>query len=171
MFSVQPHRPRSLNWWYRQRRDIDFDASYQRRGAIWSVADKAYLIDTLLNQYDIPKIYIADFTICASPLNVNRKFYALVSGAQYFEAVFDFFDGAFSLADDFLLYQNQSLSLGGLCYAELMSRYQSVCTVLDDYEPTVMSVIATEEFRFAALFARLRKHAEIEAAKGEVRFP
>ena len=168
MFSVQPHRPRSLNWWYRQRRDIDFDASYQRRGATWSVADKAYLIDTLLNQYDIPKIYIADFTICASPLNVNRKFYALVSGAQYFEAAFDFFDGAFSLADDFLLYQNQSLNLGGLCYAELMSRYPSVCTVLDDYEPTVMSVIVTEEFKLASLFARLRKLAELDAAQEKV---
>jgi hypothetical protein len=44
-------------WWVTQKKNIDMSPTYQRRGNIWSDADKAYLIDTILNDYDIPKIY------------------------------------------------------------------------------------------------------------------
>ena len=71
-------------------------------GIYRSPTDKAYLIDTILNGFDIPKIYLADFTWRDSPLNRKRLPYAIIDGKQRFEAIFDFFKGEVTLNDDFV---------------------------------------------------------------------
>ena len=69
MFKVQAHEKRTIGWWYQKREKIDFEPPYQRKGNLWGDKDKAYLIDSILNEYDIPKIYLTDFTI----LNTGLK--------------------------------------------------------------------------------------------------
>ncbi len=61
-FKVTPHEARTLIWWLTRRNKIDMNPPYQRRGRLWSDSDKAFLIDSILNGYDIPKLYVADFT-------------------------------------------------------------------------------------------------------------
>jgi uncharacterized protein with ParB-like and HNH nuclease domain len=60
------------------------DPPYQRRGRLWSLTDKAYLIDSILNGYDIPKFYVADFTWGKSALNRRKLPYAIIDGKQRF---------------------------------------------------------------------------------------
>ena len=69
MFKIRPHPTRTLSWWNSQRKNIDMKPSYQRKGNIWSPEAKAYLVDSILNDYDIPKLYLADFTFGNSTLN------------------------------------------------------------------------------------------------------
>ncbi len=59
---VTQHESRTLSWWINKRVKIDMEPTYQRRGKLWSDTDKAYLIDSILNGYDVPKLYMADFT-------------------------------------------------------------------------------------------------------------
>ncbi|HAT4047113.1 TPA: hypothetical protein I9Z20_004790, partial [Citrobacter freundii] len=87
MFKVQNHAARTLSWWYKQRSKIDFEPTYQRKGNLWGDKDKAFLIDSILNEYDLPKIYIADFTILNTPLNINNMSYAVIDGRQRFESI------------------------------------------------------------------------------------
>jgi len=67
---------------------------YQRRGRLWSNTDKACLIDSILNWYDVPKLYVADFTWGDSQLNSEQLPYAIIDGKQRLEAIFEVFEGA-----------------------------------------------------------------------------
>jgi hypothetical protein len=40
-----------------ERQFIDVEPAYQRRGDIWTLEKKQLLIDSILNDYDIPKLY------------------------------------------------------------------------------------------------------------------
>ena len=87
MFRVRRHDIHSVRWWYARRKEIDFSPSYQREGNIWSDSDKSYLVDSIINSYDVPKIYFADFTYQNSPLNQNGKLYAIIDGKQRMQAI------------------------------------------------------------------------------------
>ena len=64
--AVHPSKP--LIWWYNRRSSIDMNPPYQRRGRLWSASDKAYLVDSISNGFDVPKLYMADFQLGESPL-------------------------------------------------------------------------------------------------------
>jgi len=63
VFQILKLEPKPVIWWASQRSKIDMVPVYQRQGRLWSRGDKAFLIDSILNGYDIPKIYMADFTV------------------------------------------------------------------------------------------------------------
>lgn len=167
MFETKAHAAKPLTWWYDRRHDIDFDPEYQRP-SIWSRKEKAYLIDSILNGYDIPKIYMADFTRADSPLNEKKKMYAIIDGKQRFEAVFDFFDDKLALDKEFMYERDPSLDLKGLHYTDLRSRYPSVCKLFDDYELAVVSVVTDEKGKIEDLFIRLNR-ALTRLAGAEIR--
>ena len=58
---VRQHENKTLSWWNNRRSNIDMTPPYQRRGKLWSETDKAYLIDSIINGYDIPKIICSRF--------------------------------------------------------------------------------------------------------------
>lgn len=157
MFTIQPFSARTLSWWNTQRKKIDFAPSYQRKGGIWSTEDKAYLVDSILNGYDIPKFYLADFTYANSALNEKGKSYAVIDGKQRFEAIFDFFDGKLVLDQRFSYEPDPRLKLGGLGFRDLKSRYPEVASVFENFNLSVMSVITDEEGTINDLFVRLNR--------------
>ena len=160
MFSVQHHEPKPLTWWYSRRDDIDFDPVYQRRGGIWARKAKAYLIDSILNGYDIPKLYVADFTLADSPLNEKKKMYAIIDGKQRLEAVFDFFEDKLPLGDDFVYEQDRALDVKGLRYSELRSAHPRLSRIYDEYELDVMSVVTDEKGKIEELFVRFNRYSQ-----------
>ena len=42
---------------YVERDAIWVDPEYQRQGEVWSLEKKQLLIDSIINRYDIPKLY------------------------------------------------------------------------------------------------------------------
>ena len=158
MFTVRQYEARTLSWWSAQRGVIDFDPPYQRRGGLWSSSDKAFLVDSVLNEFDIPKIYIADFTFGPAPFNEKSMRYAVIDGKQRFEAIYDFFDGRLVLNRDFVYSREPSLKLGGLGYRDLKANYPDVASQFDNYNLTVMSVITDEEGKINELFVRLNRN-------------
>ena len=164
-FKVTQFENRTLTWWRNRRDKIDIDPPYQRRGHLWSDADKAYLIDSILNEYDIPKLYIADFTWGDSRLNKKRLPYAIIDGKQRLEAIYDFFDGRIVLNDDFVFLENPSLKLGGLGYRDLQQNHSEIAEIFDQYNLTVMSVIAESEEPISELFVRLNRSKSLTGAE------
>lgn len=138
---------------------------YQRRGRLWSETDKGYLIDSILNGFDIPKVYMADFTFGTSALNKRRLPYAIIDGKQRFEAIFDFFDGSTTLNDDFIYIQDPSLALAGLGYRDLQQNYPEVAEEFDNYNLFVMSVQAQREEPINELFVRLNRSKALTGAE------
>lgn len=165
MFKVATFDPKVLSWWKSKRTKIDMDPPYQRHGRLWSTADKAYLIDSILNGFDIPKLYIADFNYGNSALNRRQLPYAIIDGKQRFEAVFDFYDGRFALNQDFRYLPNESLKLAGLSYTDLRSNYPEVAEDFDNYQLTVMAVITDQEETINELFVRLNRSKPLTGAE------
>ena len=165
MFSVRPFEARTLSWWSDERKNLDSSPTYQRRGRVWSDSDKAFLIDSVLNGYDIPKIYIADFTYFQSVLNTGKKPYAVIDGRQRFEAFFDFFDDRFRLSDTFVLLEDVTVRLAGLNYSALKSKHSRIASKFENFNLSVMSVITDDEARINDLFVRLNSSKPLSGAE------
>lgn len=155
MFQVRPFEPRTLLWWLDERDNIDFEPVYQRRSKVWSPEDKAFLIDSILNEYDIPKFYLADFTYVSTGLNHKGSKFAVIDGKQRFESIRDFYDGKLTLDPDFVWTNDPTLKLGGLGYRDLKANYPKVASKFDNFGIHVMSVITDDEARINELFVRL----------------
>ena len=165
MFSVRPFENRTLSWWSDERRNIDLEPSYQRKGRIWSNIEKAFLIDSVLNGYDVPKIYIADFTYFPSALNRAKKAYAVIDGRQRFEAFFDFFDDRFPLSESFVFLEDSSVRIAGLNFTQLKSRHPKIASRFENFNLSVMSVITDDEARINDLFVRLNSSKPLSGAE------
>lgn len=158
MFAVRQFDPRTLAWWIDQRDEIEFNPPYQRRGGLWSESDQQFLIDSILNQYDIPKIYIADFTYSPSSLNTTNRRYAIIDGKQRLEAILRFADGEIGLSSKFVLADDPRQRIAGLGYRDLRKNYPKLASRFDNFNLTVMSVITDEEGRINQLFVRLNRN-------------
>jgi Protein of unknown function DUF262 len=156
---------RTLSWWKARRQKIDMEPPYQRRGRLWSPTDKAYLIDSILNGFDVPKLYVADFTYGDSKLNIKHLPFAIIDGKQRLEAIFDFFDGSITLNRDFSFLENENLLLGGLGYRDLQTNHPEVAEIFDNYNLAVMSVITDREALINELFVRLNRSKPLTGAE------
>ena len=156
---------KTLSWWRARKPQIDMNPPYQRRGRLWSEADKAYLVDLILNGFDVPKFYIADFTYANSKLNKKRLPYAIIDGKQRFEAIFDFFDGVITLNSDFVFLENPRIKLAGLGYKDIVQNYSEIAEIFDNYNITVISVITNNTERINELFVRLNRSKPLTGAE------
>jgi len=157
----QISKPRTLLQWYKEQQRIDMDPSYQRRGDLWPEKHKQLLINSILNRYDIPKIYLADFTYFNSPLKESKTPYAVIDGKQRFTIFFEFFDDQLSLDNTPVYYDGEELILTGLKYSDLKLRYPAVVKQFDEFVPTVMSVISDNLEDVQELFIRLNLNVSI----------
>lgn len=164
-FQVKTSEPRTLIWWINRRSKIDMNPPYQRHGRLWSTSDKAYLIDSILNGFDIPKFYMADFTYGDSTLNKRKLPYAIIDGKQRFEAIFDFYDNKIVLNDDFVYLRNPSLKLSGLAYKDLKQKYPEIAEEFENANLSIMSVISDSEDFINDLFVRLNRNKPLNGAE------
>lgn len=155
MFKVKAHEPRPLKWWYEQRDLIDMEPKYQRRSNLWGDAKKAFLIDSILNDYDMPKLYLADFTYVSTKLNEKKKTYAVIDGKQRLQAFYAFFKGTLPLNRDFVYLAEPSLSLAGMTYLDLQLKYPTIAEKIDTHVPAIMSVVGDDDSKIRQLFVRL----------------
>lgn len=162
---ITMHPAKPLIWWYKNRDSIDMEPSYQRRGRLWSASDKGYLIDSIINGFDVPKLYLADFQMGESSLNRKRLPYAIIDGKQRLEAVFDFFDGTLVLNADFKWRQDPSLELGGLSLRDLRLNYQAVADSFETETLDIMSVVTSNEKEINELFVRLNRSKPLTGAE------
>ena len=165
MFVVRPFEAKTLSWWYSQRDNIDLDPPYQRRGGIWKDKERSYLIDSIINGYDLPKFYIADFSYLNTELNVNKKQYAVIDGKQRFSAIFSFLNDGFSLDKEIVYEKKPEFKIYGLKYSEIKARYAEIASQIDNFNINVMSVITDDKTKIDDLFVRLNRGKALTGAE------
>lgn len=165
LFKIHRLDQRTLSWWRTRRDKIDFEPSYQRKGRRWSTGDKQYLVDSIINGFDVPKFYFADFTYSLSDLNEKKKSYAVIDGKQRLEAIFDFFDDKFSLPNNFRLLSNPKIMLQGKKYSDLKRDYPSIAEDFDNFNPDVVGVISDDTQFIEELFVRLNRSKPLSGAE------
>jgi len=72
---------------------INYSPDFQRR-YVWSEKQKVYLIDTLLNDFSVPKVYVRQ--ILDEKTNANK--YEVVDGQQRLTTIMNFINGEFALS-------------------------------------------------------------------------
>ncbi|MEK6698387.1 MAG: DUF262 domain-containing protein [Nitrospirota bacterium] len=165
MFKIENLPSKPLQWWISQSTKIDMNPPFQRQGRLWSRGDKSFLVDSILNEYDIPKIYIADFTYGNVTLNKTGLPYAIIDGKQRLEAIFDFYSGKILLDEEFVYQQNPRLKLGGLGYSDLAKNYPEVADIFRNHPLSVVHVITDEQGRIDELFVRLNRSKPLTGAE------
>ena len=80
---------------YTYQNNIDFNPPYQRKAGVWNAQKKALLVDSVLNGFDIPKLYLHTQPK-EDPFN-----WAVVDGKQRITSLLEFMNDGFPLAKTF----------------------------------------------------------------------
>ena len=115
----------------KERSNITFP-EYQREKRLWNEKDKRDLIDSILREIDIPKLYFFKVP--------GTETYEVVDGQQRLWAIWDFYDGLYKLSD-------------GRTFAKFTSSERSQIT---SYKLQITEITEADEDELRLLFLRLQ---------------
>lgn len=149
---------------YRMRERIDINPVYQREGDIWTLEKRQLLIDTIINGFDVPKIYMHKF---AEPTTVNGVTYeyAVIDGKQRLTTMWDFIQGKFALKSDFSYLRDDSVDASNFTYADLSSKYPDIKSDLDSYTLQIITIETRDTELIEDMFSRLNEAMPLNAAE------
>lgn len=149
---------------FRIRDLIQTNPEYQRASDIWTTEKKQMLIDTILNGFDVPKMYFHKFstqqTSDAPPYE-----YAIIDGKQRLEAIWGFIEGKFALSDDFECLWDENLRAKGMTYSGLGKDYPDLKNALDSYPLTIVCIETSDVEIIEDMFSRLNEAVPLSAAE------
>ena len=147
---------------YSLRDIIWFDPPYQRMSDVWPLEKRQLLIDSILNGYDVPKLYFHEFFPSRKVGNRRYK-YAIVDGKQRLQSIFSFIDGEFPLAADMGRIDDSEVRPGGLTYAELARKYPELKTRFDGFVLPIVSILTEDTELIEDMFSRLNEAIPLNA--------
>lgn len=148
---------------YSEREEIQLSPDYQRMGGVWTPEKKQLLIDSILNDYDIPKIYFHAFT--REQRKASGFAYAVIDGRQRLEAIWQFIEGRFTLADDFVYQDDEKISLARLGYSDIAANYPKIKIKFDSFVLPVVGVDTDDQDLIEDMFSRLNEAVPLNAAE------
>lgn len=145
--------------WTEQNR-IDLNPVYQREAGVWSDEKKKLFIDSLLNGYDVPKIYLNAYPPGEPFL------WAVIDGKQRLTTIISFMNNEFPLAEDFV-YSGESIPNGqepgaNQHFRDFTEHAKEVFKVIN-LSVTVTDSASEEEIE--NLFARLNNGEALNSAE------
>ena len=147
---------------YSERHRIELDPEYQRIGGVWTREKKQLLIDSLLNGFDVPKLYLQEFMPMLKRGEHTYR-YSIIDGKQRLQTIWDFIDGKLPLASDFKYLRDDNVEAEGLTYAELSCRYQHIKSRFDATQLDIVLVSTSEPELIEELFSRLNEAVPLNA--------
>jgi hypothetical protein len=161
-FDITELRSNSVWNLYRMRARIQLDPAYQRLGDVWTPDKRQLLIDTVVNNFDIPKLYLHRFK---KPLTIGSRTYdyAIVDGKQRLETLWAFIDGKIALPDKFEFFRDASVNAGNMTYSELGTEYPDLKAQFDGFQLNVIQIDTDELEMIEEMFSRLNESAPLNA--------
>ena len=160
---TSPKKNSTIMLLYSEREEIKLDPPYQRMGGVWTKEKKQLLIDSILNDYDIPKIYFHTYT--REFKSKSGMSYAVIDGRQRLETIWGFIDGEFTLSNDFELQRDPDINLTGLSYDDLAKEHPRIKIAFDSFVLPVVQVDTDDEDLIEDMFSRLNEAVPLNAAE------
>jgi hypothetical protein len=129
---------------------IDTNPDFQRP-AVWSLAQKQLLIDSIIRGYDVPKFYWR-------MIGRNSDRYDVIDGQQRLRAMWEFHDGIYTLPKD--AEPIEGTVVARLRYAELPDDLR---IRFDTYPIDVIIISETDEDEVREMFLRLQNGTSLKA--------
>lgn len=117
------------------------------------------LVDTILREYDVPKMYWRK-------TGSKPDTYDVVDGQQRLRALWDFFDGNFKLAKNAEPINNEPIA--GLGYQDLSDEMRCL---FDVYPLDVVVLEETDEDEVREMFLRLQNGTSLKAQEKRIAYP
>lgn len=155
----------TIMWIYSERDEIDVSPHYQRMGGIWTLEKRRLLIDSIINDYDLPKIYFHEFSRERAKESGCR--YSIIDGRQRLETIWQFMDDKLSLSDDMSVYRDPEAKLGGLRYTDLAKDYPKLRIQFDSFVLPIITVRTEGDDveLIEDMFSRLNEAVPLNAAE------
>lgn len=144
--------------------------NFQRQGELWSGKRKALFIDSLLNGFDIPKIYTEDY----DGVDKDGYRYGVVDGQQRLTTLIGFFKGRINLNKDFSFTPSSDVTLPEEDYPKAGQSYLHFSDPLKEYFKNIaVDIVYLEHWSMQTireLFRRLNSNTPLTAAEYEYSF-
>lgn len=163
-FEVAELRGASVWTLYRMSQRIQVDPDYQRQGEVWTRDKRQLLIDTLINGFDIPKIYLHKFEKSKQIGGLTFD-YAIIDGRQRLETMWAFIEGKFALSEDFEYFSDEGVNAIGMTYQELAKKHPDIKTDFDNFPLNVITIETSDLDLIEEMFSRLNEAAPLTAAE------
>lgn len=153
-----------------ERESIQLAPEYQRESDVWTLEKRQLLIDSILNGYDIPKLYFHKFT---KPKRIGKHIYsfAIVDGKQRLSSIWAFIDGDIALGDSFEYLADPKISGKGLTYKELGRKYPKLKLQFDSYSLPIVAIETDDIDLIEDMFSRLNEAVPLSAAEKRNAYP
>jgi hypothetical protein len=149
---------------YLDRERIYLDPPYQRQSEIWTLYKKQLLIDSLINSFDIPKLYFHEYDKAEIHGGALRK-YAIVDGKQRLSAIWEFLDGGFELRGDFEYIRDPKIKLGGMTYQQLSNSFPTIQARFTGRRLSIITIRTNDTDLIEDMFSRLNEAVPLNAAE------
>lgn len=149
---------------YLERERIFLDPPYQRAGEVWDLYKKQLLVDSLINGFDIPKLYFHEYEK-AETHNGRLCKYAIIDGKQRLSAIWEFMDGEFALASDIEYMRDSKVKLAGLKYEDLSREHPTVQARFTGRSLTIVTIRTDDTDIIDDMFSRLNEAVPLNAAE------
>ncbi|RDX37256.1 DUF262 domain-containing protein [Kangiella sp. HD9-110m-PIT-SAG07] len=148
---------------YAEKDEIKLDPPYQRMGGVWTLEKRQLLIDSILNDYDIPKIYFHIYS--REEKSDTGISYSVIDGRQRLETIWQFIEGKFSLSSDFEYQKDPSIDLSGLGYEDIAKEHPRVRIQFDSFVLPIVGVNTDDLELIEDMFSRLNEAVPLNAAE------
>src|SRR5258705_12023868 len=148
-----------------ERQFINVEPPYQRRGDIWTLEKKQLLIDSILNDYDIPKLYFHTISRKQRVADGTEFDYAIIDGRQRLQTIWSFIDDEFPLAEEFVYLADETVSAGGMKYSEIASAYPRLKIRFDSFTLPIVCLETEDLDLIEDMFSRLNEAVPLSAAE------
>ena len=133
----------------KNKNTINLSDNRFQRSAVWNLKQEQFLMDTILKEFDIPKVYFWDLE------NEDSDFkYAVVDGQQRLTTIFKFINNEFSLSEEF------TPEYANLKFDDLPEDEQ---IKIDSYPLTIVYIENATEDNIRDLFLRLNNGTTLKS--------
>tara|TARA_X000000950_G_C13829016_1_gene625288 strand:- start:80 stop:1387 length:1308 start_codon:yes stop_codon:yes gene_type:complete len=145
------HTCLTIKQWFNNKITIP---PYQR-GLVWTDQQRKDLIDSIINGYDIPKIYFKKYTD-----DKKGERFHVIDGQQRIDAIVRFMNNEYSLDRDSDFSEDPSIEIAGKKYNDLHSRVQDI---INSFELNCVTCENYTEDDEKELFLRLQGGTSLSA--------
>lgn len=155
----------TISRFQRMKDVVDLDPPYQRESDVWKPGTRSALIDSIINGFDVPKLYFETMTTRKLGAEGLAYQYAVIDGKQRLEAIISFLGDRLALAEDFHYFEDEAVNAAGLTLTELEDQYPALARRFVNFELPIVRVTSDSGDLIEEMFQRLNASTALNAAE------
>lgn len=146
----------------RLKHEFKLHPDYQRDNNVWSKRQKKLFIDSIINGYLIPSIYIESTPRQGSG---RQERWSVLDGQQRLTAILEFASNELELSDEFIYFSDHTVKAQGMLLSQLRDSYPAIARKFDTFIIPTIVVLADSTDEIEEMFERLNSSTSLNAAE------